>query len=229
MKKTLIIMMAILLLMPVIFATDITPINQPMILWANFGINSSIVNIVNANATITDPNLLEVVTLQPMTADNPNTFYYNFTPNVSGTYLLSVQYGDNSGTFYISTSTFYAEENVDMLTAVMLGLIAIIIYFIYLGKDLMKQPTVVEENKGVQKWLNAQTVGVFTYMVASWLVLGLFFVLESITNGLSVNPFFETLFTIFLWVIPMINVGYWTFFVIFKIVTALKLGVRQRK
>jgi hypothetical protein len=228
MKKILILMLAMIVMLPIVFATDITIVNQPIILWANFGLNESIVNITSANVTIKNPTLLTIVNNQAMTQNGSQTFFYNLTPNLSGTYLMTVTYMDNGGTFYIDNSTFYAREDNTMMIGLLIGLIALAIYFIYVGKDLMTRPTAVDENKGIQKWLNTQTLGLFTYLLSSWIVLAIVFVMERLSVGNITHPFFETLFTTFLMIIVLLNVGYWIFFVIFKIVSSLKAGVRHR-
>ena len=120
------------------------------------------------------------------------------------------------------------EEN-NMYLSVIFGLIAVIIYFIYLGKDLMAKPMGNSDQKEAQKWLTTETVGLFLYMLASWLVLALFFVLYLITVGTTLENFFLTLFKIFLWVIPLANVGYWTFYIIFLIMNSMKRAIKLRR
>lgn len=120
-------------------------------------------------------------------------------------------------------------EQNNMYLSVIFGLIAVIVYFIYLGKDLMSKPTGNQDQKQAQKWLTTETVGLFLYMLASWLVLALFFVLYLITVGTTLEDFFLTLFKIFLWVIPLANIAYWTFYIIFLIINSMKRAIKLRK
>lgn len=219
----------VLFLMPCILANDETVINQPTTLWADILDGTTYYSSTSANITIYNAQTQTVVNNVAMTNLATGRYYYNFTPNTTGIFYTYTTFYNSTGLVATATSTFYVQENNDMLLAIVLGLIAIIIYFIYLGKDLMKQPTALDENKGIQKWLSAQTVGVFTYMMASWLVLGLIFVLRQLSQGQTTQTFFETLFNVFVLVIPLINVGYWIFFVIFKVVSSLKAGIRHRK
>jgi hypothetical protein len=116
-----------------------------------------------------------------------------------------------------------------MYIALILALIALIAYFIYLGKDLMGKPMGNEDQKDAQKWLSSQTIGLFIYMLASWLILVLFFVMAQFTTGTNLETIFSVLFTAFLWVIPLVNIAYWTFYIIFLIMNSMKRAIKLRK
>jgi len=221
--------MFILLIVPSVFANDWTVKGEQTTLWATIQDGANFYSSNQANITIYFPNTTVAVTNVPMTLVATGRYAYNYTPNTTGIYYTYTQFWNTTSLVATADSTFYVAESYNMMIAIILGLVALIIYFIYTGKDLMKQPTGLEENKGVQKWLNTQTVGLFTYLLASWLILGLFFVLRQFAQNTTVQPFFETLFNIFGLVIPLINIGYMIFFVIFKVVSSLKAGIRHRK
>lgn len=231
MKKILLIIL-VLMMVPIAFGMEKGIVGEPITLTSNHVLaQSGYYNNVTAYISIVYPNGTQAVLSQPTvnsTVQN-GVFLYNYTPTVTGIYFTTTNFYNSSDFIGVGSDTFLIEEDVEMNVSIIIGLIAIIIYFIYLGKDLMSKPQAVDENKHIQKWINTQTIGLFTYMLASWLVLILFFVLKQISATSSMANFFDGLFVVFLWIIPMLNIGYWMFFAIFKIVNAFNMNQRHRR
>lgn len=230
MKKNIFIylMVGIFCIIPC-FAEDITNVGQRINLYSDALTQIGYYTTVNANITIYLPNGSISVLNAPMTQLKSGLFLYNYTPNTTGQYYTATVYGNSTGLIGISTATFTVTGLYSMYIAIIIALIATIAYFIYLGKDLMNKPMGNQDQKGAQKWLNTQTVGLFVYMLSSWLILALFFVMYQFTIGTAVENFFSILFSVFLWVIPLANIAYWTFYIIFLIMNSLKRAIRIRK
>lgn len=115
-------------------------------------------------------------------------------------------------------------------TAIITGMIGIIVYLIYIAKDFMSKPITREQDHAqTMKWLNVQNLGVFIYLLTSWFVLVLVYILYKFSATLTIEPLMEKIYMIFIIIVPSINVLYLIFFVIFKIQSSLKKGAQIRR
>lgn len=90
MNKVLLTIFVILMLMPIVYATQIIQINVSTPLIYEFSFNNTLVNVTSVSASILNVSGNTIVSYlnAPAVPNTTGTYYYNFTPNSTGNYIV---------------------------------------------------------------------------------------------------------------------------------------------
>lgn len=145
MKWQLLIIL-VLALIPAAFADTIYGIvGKPANLYATI-VSTDFYPSTQANITIVDPTLATAVSNKAMTNIAVGRYVYNYTPNITGEYLVSVQFYNSTGLLGTGTNLLESQSpnlsttgGANMSLVNLLAIALVIATFIYLAFKLDKE------------------------------------------------------------------------------------------
>lgn len=178
----------------------------------------------NATISVYGPNNSLLVNNTPFTEFETGKFIYSFIPEQQGNYFILAQYENTTKTLAIAGVSAYAdykpltEANMIPLT-ILIGLIGIIVYVLYLSKDMLKKPA-GDIDKGIYKWVNPQNVGAFFHILSAWLVAIIVYILVLLAEGTTYAGIMTTIFTGVMWIVGVYTFIYITLYMVFLSISA---------
>jgi hypothetical protein len=206
------------MIMPLVFATDITYTHKPMTLWADSTVAGAYYPSTNATISVYSQNWSQIFTNVTMTPISTGIFAFNFTPNETGIYYTATLFFNGTDQVLIGSSTFYVQEDTEMLTAIMLGLVAIMIFFFIIGYNLITKPIANPKDQE----LKLQDLGMFFILLDFIFVIILLGLMQNFSQGQTYSGIMDAVYGIGVWVTILVASLYIIAYTIYRITVRIK-------
>jgi hypothetical protein len=217
MKVVLMMLCAVITLSSLAFATEVAPLNEEYIIWADITQNGQFFSATNATLTLITPEKTIALNSTEMINYATGIYYYNFTFNQTGEWFGFVEFSNATDVVAIASQTLIVRESqTNMELAIVIGLIALAIWLIYVGRELMSKP-VGQIQKKIDLFLQPRNFGVFLHLAASWVFVGLLGFLSISSVAKAYESLITSIFTTFIWLVAFFNLGYLVFYILFTI------------
>jgi len=103
-----------------------------------------------------------------------------------------------------------------MEIAIILGLIALLVYLLYTSKDIVNKPQ-GDIAKGVWKVFDTKNISVFLFILASWVVVAIIGFINVLGLTQPYEPLLQGVFIAVLWGNVMFNILYLAVYIIYLV------------
>lgn len=203
MNKILMLIVSLIFLLPLAFATQIIQVNSTTPLVYQLSFNGTLQNLTTVSASInniTGNVLVSYAPAEKMTGV-PNTYYYNFTPVTIGSYLVTFNttflgepFEQSSDILVVNNINAIAQDTSNIMAIPLLigfSVMLLIFFFAYLGYRIQN----VKDAKPDDLWKEPRFyLGFQFYLFSILFIILLFFLIMQMTVGLSYYPIIQTLF-----------------------------------
>jgi hypothetical protein len=102
--------------------------------------------------------------------------------------------------------------------AIVGAIFLVIAYLLYVSKDIITKPLGSDKvNQGITKYVNPRNLGVFMFLLSSWILLAALAIIVVMSAGESYLGIVQTIFYIMLLFVGVFNVAYFYLYATFLI------------
>jgi len=212
--KHILIMVVFALAIQSVSAADGCFVGENCTWWAYDGTGQT----TAVNISITYPNGSDYTTNQEMVADGGGRYYYTTVFNTTGNYIGVYEFYNSTGSnFYDGAESKEITEEFNVLTfTILFGLIALAAALIFFSKDIMTKPK-GQTNNAIMKIIDGKNMGVFIYLIASWIVVAMVGFMYNISLGETYEGILLNIFILVSLLVTAFNIGYLSLYILHTI------------
>jgi hypothetical protein len=216
-KTPLFVIIFLFALLPFVFAQYQAEVGESVLLYASFK-NDTHPYPTHATFNILYPNSLTYLTFGNLSNISSLVWYYNFTPNETGNYFISIDFYSNNNNVLTEHFVLYVSEKDEkkMLT-LLFGFIALIAALFWLGSHFLTKPLISPSDSKVNMLFQVKTLGAFLIFIGILLFITFSMFLEIVSANTDYAVIFSIIALYSVYFVWFVGALYIVFFVMYLI------------